>query len=304
MINAITALAPPEVARLDQLEATIERGLSSFVEVGNALAEIRDGRLYRAEFGTFEEYCRGKWGMGRSYAYEIMESATVAENVRSSGHLPSAVSQARPLASLTPERQIEVWQTAVNTAPNGKVTAAHVQEVVTAFKNGNTPHVSFNSGNNEWYTPPEYIAAARAVMGDIDCDPASSELANEIVGATTYFTVEDDGLAWDWQGRVWMNPPYAQPAINQFCEKFADDYRLGVMSQGCVLVNNATETRWYQRLLEHAAAVCFITGRIKFIDCNGEATGAPLQGQTILYFGENIDGFAREFSKFGKVLYG
>ena len=164
-------------------------------------------------------------------------------------------------------------------------------------------HVGKNSGQNEWYTPPKYIDAARAVMGSIDLDPASSSAANDMVQADEYYTLEDDGLAYDWSGKVWMNPPYSQPLINEFCKKFAEDYQQRLITEGCVLVNNATDTGWYHTLLEHAGAVCFVKGRVKFIDENGEATGAPLQGQTVLYFGDNTDGFWQHFGEFGRVLF-
>jgi hypothetical protein len=40
-----------------------------------ALAEIRDNRLYRAEYKTFEEYCKSKWGWKRQRAYELIDAA-------------------------------------------------------------------------------------------------------------------------------------------------------------------------------------------------------------------------------------
>ena len=159
-------------------------------------------------------------------------------------------------------------------------------------------HVSNNSGESEWYTPSVYIEAARDVMGSIDVDPASSDKANKTVGASVYYTAETDGLDKDWNGNVWLNPPYAQPLIEMFCAALADKYDSGEVKQACVLVNNATETTWGQRLLRSCSAVCFPKGRIRFLDSDGNP-GAPLQGQAILYFGDNADRFVYVFGTFG-----
>jgi len=178
---------------------------------------------------------------------------------------------------------------------------ATINEAYTALFT--TAHVNHSTGENEWYTPKAYIEAARAVMEAIDLDPASSDTANEIVGATNYYTIQDDGLQKEWNGNVWMNPPYAQPLIAQFCDLLVRNYTDGKIQQACVLVNNATETTFYQDMLSCCQAVCFIKGRIKFIDKEGKESGAPLQGQTILYFGTNSNKFTQYFAKFGVVLY-
>lgn len=169
-------------------------------------------------------------------------------------------------------------------------------EVIREYK----PHVANNSGNNEWYTPAPFIASARAVMGGIDLDPASSDVANRTVGASRYYTLADDGLVQSWSGRVWMNPPYAQPHVADFCAKLVEE--LGNVSQACVLVNNGTETQWFQLLLAHCSAVCLLRGRVKFLDPEGNASGAPLQGQAVVYFGESPAVFVSEFGKHGVVL--
>lgn len=163
-------------------------------------------------------------------------------------------------------------------------------------------HVANNSGNNEWYTPAKYIALAREVMGSIDTDPATSEIANKTVQAKTIFTAEDDGRGRAWEGNVWMNPPYAQPLISDFAEAVTQKFLSGEIKQACVLVNNATETQWFQRMLEAAKAVCFPRSRIRFVDPDGNPSGAPLQGQAIIYMGERVEEFIEAFSVEGRVL--
>lgn len=164
-------------------------------------------------------------------------------------------------------------------------------------------HVGKSTGLYEWYTPRKYIEAARLTLGSIDVDPASSDIANETIRATTYYTIEDDGLKQEWRGSVWMNPPYSQPLITQFCDLLVEKYVQGEVKQACVLVNNATETVFYQNMMQYCKAICFIKGRISFVDEEGNSSGAPLQGQTILYFGNDPVLFAENFSYFGVILH-
>lgn len=163
-------------------------------------------------------------------------------------------------------------------------------------------HVAQNSGNNEWYTPLRFVELARSVMGGIDTDPASSAIANRTVQASKYFTADDDGRAQTWAGRVWMNPPYAQPLMSDFAEAVASKFEGGEIDQACILVNNATETQWFQRMLSAASAVCFPKSRIKFLDPDGNASGAPLQGQAIVYMGDEVNAFQDAFRGEGAVL--
>ena len=164
----------------------------------------------------------------------------------------------------------------------------------------NTPHVSKNSGENEWYTPAEYLDAARRVMGKIDLDPASSSIANSVVLATNYYTKEQDGLKQEWYGRVWLNPPYGAGLIKPFAIKLVNSLFNGNVTEAIVLVNNATETGWFKTLYGASSAVCFPTKRIRYWRVDGD-TNSPLQGQAFIYFGQRAHIFIEEFRKIGLI---
>jgi phage N-6-adenine-methyltransferase len=204
-----------------------------------------------------------------------------------------SVNAAYQVTKLEQEEQEEIAHRIEHIEEEPEETAtprAIVQEVV------NRPHVSYNSGNNEWYTPREFIEAARLAMGSIDVDPASNDIAQKIVKAETYYTAETNGLDKTWEGNVWLNPPYASDLIGRFADKLLEQRKH--YKQAIVLVNNATETEWFNKIISVASAVCFPKGRVKFYMPDGK-TGAPLQGQAVLYIGDNPEAFTGTFCKLG-----
>lgn len=113
--------------RLVELEQTIERGLTTFVEVGLALLEIRDSRLYRQTHGTFEEYCRERWGWKRGYADHQIRAAQIATIVAIP---PKNEAQARELARLDDPNEIrDVWHE-VRAEHGDDVTAKDIRQAV------------------------------------------------------------------------------------------------------------------------------------------------------------------------------
>jgi hypothetical protein len=109
------SLSPAESSRRAELEEVVERGLATFVEVGNALLEIRDSRLYRNTHSTFEKYCRDQWDISKTHANRLINAAGVVANLKRHqvGVMPTHESQVRPLTSLEPEQQRKVWTKAV-----------------------------------------------------------------------------------------------------------------------------------------------------------------------------------------------
>lgn len=137
-VETLPPLTRDESKRLKECETVIERGLNTFYEVGGALAEIRDSRLYRIKYATFEDYCQERWGMSRRRGYELIAAAAVVENVRNSAQLPANEAQANELSKLDEAAQQAVWDIAVGSAVKDGdekplITAAHIKSVVSVL---------------------------------------------------------------------------------------------------------------------------------------------------------------------------
>lgn len=121
------------VCTLEECEAVIERGLSTFREVGNALATVRDAGLYRQAYETFEDYCEQRWNLKRQRAYELMTAAGVADAV--SEISDTGVAREAHAAALLPladdPEAMATALAAAEEATNGKVTAAAIADAVT-----------------------------------------------------------------------------------------------------------------------------------------------------------------------------
>ena len=165
----------------------------------------------------------------------------------------------------------------------------------------NTTRATAQTGDNEWFTPTEILDAAREVLGRFDLDPASDDVAQDQVRAARYFTAEDNGLEREWHGRVWLNPPYAQPLIAQFISKLIAERNAGRTTAAIMLTNNSADTAWWHEAASASAVVCFTRGRIQFYKPAG-GPSTPLQGQAFFYFGDHVEAFTARFQKIGSVL--
>lgn len=138
-------LTPAERADLADSEDLVQKGLDATREARASLLHIRDARLYREQFGTFEEYMLKRWGYSARHGHRLADWAMVEQNllegpkskdqspksgVEAEVPLPRNESQARPLARLKPEEQREVWRETTLAKPAEKITARDVEATI------------------------------------------------------------------------------------------------------------------------------------------------------------------------------
>jgi ParB family chromosome partitioning protein len=161
-------------------------------------------------------------------------------------------------------------------------------------------HLDRTDGYEPYGTPPECLEAARAVLGTIDLDPASSAIAQQRVQATRYYTEQDDGLAHEWHGTVWLNPPYGAP-MARFLAKLRHHHEAGDVPAGIILVSlHAISAGWTAPLFD-ADLLCITDHRLEFIRDDGKPAATPY-GSVFGYFGPEPGRFAHHFRQFGYIL--
>jgi len=133
-------------------------------------------------------------------------------------------------------------------------------------------HQSAAMLKDEWLTPPEIIKA----LGAFDLDPCSPGDRRPWDTAAKHYSIHDNGLAKQWHGRVWLNPPYGRET-----EKWLA--RLADHRNGIALVFARTETAmFFSEVWETADALLFLRGRLHFHHLDGTRAAANAGAPAVL----------------------
>ena len=141
----------------------------------------------------------------------------------------------------------------------------------------NTTFEKTKDSTDEWYTPIELINS----LGEFDLDPCAP--INPLwQTARTMYNKENDGLSKEWFGRVWLNPPYSRPLIEEFVQKMADH------GNGIALLFNRCDSKMFQDVIfAKATAMKFLRKRIRFYRQDGTRGDSPGCGSVLIAFGED-----------------
>lgn len=257
-------LAAFERERLAELEQVIDGGAQAFISVGMALLEIRDSRLYREDFATFEDYCQKKWGFSRNYGHKLVRSANVATRLLENGDSESPkIGYRAALALGSAADPVAAWNEAREQAPGGRPTAKQIRSIVMDRR---------DAGRTEKFAiPPEIMDAVNATLASPD---------TVVLGA--------DGLDADWTGRVFVLPAPNQRAeriISAMAYRLESDY--GRYDEAVAILPASTGAQWFH---DTRRPIAFLPAHAT-LGCSMVA----------IYYGECTDDFYDAFARVGKL---
>ena len=276
-------------------------------------------------YQSWRECVTAEFEQSQAYLYRQLQAAEIERRISPIGEIGVVPeSKLRPLAALTPMEQPIAWQEAQERS-DGKPTARVVEEVVREMRGDAFPSEAiaadaaevldppiepaqavelrprvnpglFSSATPEWYTPQHIVNAVIGMWVQIDLDPCSNSSDRDTanVPAADYWTKDDDGLAQEWHGRVYMNPPYGDE-IAAWVERMVRAYENSEIAEAIALLPARTDTAWYQTLADYR--MCFIRGRLKF---SNSENSAPFPS-VVVYLGTDVANFYDFFGKLGFI---
>lgn len=129
-----------------------------------------------------------------------------------------------------------------------------------------------------WYTP-SYIFKALEVEFDLDVASPDDKALTDVPAKKF---IEKNSLECQWDGFVWMNPPFGgRNAIDKWIKKLIQH------GDGIALTPDRTSTAWWQNAADRADCILFIKGKVKFISGSGKPNNSPSTGTTLFGYGKN-----------------
>ena len=137
-MKAVIVSSKVEKAEFERLHNIISKGVKAFVEAGEALKQMHDGKLWKAGgFDTWEDYCRSVAGMSRAHAHRLMQASECVNRLKETKEFsvfPISESQVRPLLRLPdPDLRIAAWLRVFEVMGENRKqpTASEVKQAVT-----------------------------------------------------------------------------------------------------------------------------------------------------------------------------
>lgn len=190
--------------------------------------------------------------------------------------------------------------------------------------------INQTSGETEYYTPGFIIDAAKEVMGRIYLDPASSQKANQTVGAWQYYTADDRPIGRDWQAEtVWMNHPFNRgeqpckpnckkktcvlrghcisepiPSNAEWIDKLITEFYRSHIGQAMCITYACTSEEWFRPLFDYP--MCFLQPRTNYLLPDGTVLAGVTKGSVVTYLCRNkyqTSSFRDVFRKYGRVMF-
>lgn len=217
------------------------------------------------EYGITE---RRLWQLHQANQIEAVLTEQSSVATIPEGHL-------RPLTKLDPDQQREAWQQAVETAPTGKITAAHVEKIVDEIESGPSPKmaVHYSSDKDDWETPQELFDILEEEF-NFTLDVCATHDNTKV---SIYYSPEVDGLKQKWEGTCWMNPPYGREIYSWIQKAYHAAYYDGATI--VCLVPARVDTSWWWDFCIRGE-IRFMRGRLKF---GGGDSGAPFPSAIVIF---------------------